>query len=366
MAIGIDELDDDFEFESQVQDDNQNQNTNDNQNSDDNQDDNQNDDQNNDNQDDNQNDDNQQDDNQITDALSAFLKTKGIDDITKIKFENENGETEELDWNSLTPEEQLNILNDNPEPERDLDDSEIDLINRLRSSNLTPDEFVAMIKQQGASEYARSLEEAPKYQIDDLNDDELFILDLQTRIEDITEEEAMQALEKAKSNETLFAKQVQGIRSEYKRIEDENNQRLTLQEENERKEQYQQFQDSVLSEIQNLNKIGDLDIELDVDEMNDVASFILSEDGAGINYFSKALNDPKQLVKMAWFALKGEEAIDNISNYFKNQIKEVSRQQYQKGLEDGKSGKSSRVVARKQTPSKKQTDQQFSSIDDLD
>lgn len=363
MAIGIDELDDDFEFESQVQDDNQNQDTDDNQNVDDNHDDNQNEDHNDDNHNDDDNHDDNQDDNQITDAISAYLKTKGIDDITKIKFENENGETEELDWNSLTPEEQLNILNDNPEPERDLDDSEIDLINRLRSSNLTPDEFVAMIKQQGASEYARSLEETPKYQIDDLNDDELFILDLQTRIEDITEEEALQALEKAKSNEALFAKQVQGIRSEYKRIEDENNQRLALQQENERKEQYQQFQDSVLSEIQNLNKIGDLDIELDVDEMNDVASFILSEDGAGINYFSKALNDPKQLVKMAWFALKGEEAIDNISNYFKNQIKEVSRQQYQKGLEDGKS---SRVVARKPAQSKKTTDQQFSSIDDLD
>jgi hypothetical protein len=99
----------------------------------------------------------------------------------------------------------------------------------LRESSLTPDEFIQAIKQQGASEYARQLEENQKFLIDDLTDDELYILDLQTRIEDITEEEAMAALEKAKTDESLFAKQIQGIRSEYKRIEEENNQRLALQ-----------------------------------------------------------------------------------------------------------------------------------------
>lgn len=307
-----------------------------------------------------------QEQNEEEDALTAFLKTKGISDKSKIKFENENGEQEELSWDSLSKEEQLNILKDNTDPERDLDDAEIDLINKLRESSLTPDEFIQAMKQQGASEYARSLEENQKFLIDDLTDDELYILDLQTRIEDITEEEAMAALEKAKTDESLFAKQIQGIRSEYKRIEEENNQRLALQQQNEQQEQYQQFQDSVLSEIQGLNKIGDLDIEMSVDEMNDVANFILSTDGAGVNLFSKALNDPKQLVKMAWFSLKGEEIIDNITNYFKNKIQEVSRAQYQKGLDDAKNGKPSRVVTRKPSQSSNKTNQQFTSIDDLD
>jgi hypothetical protein len=134
-----------------------------------------------------------------------------------------------LSWDSLSKEEQLNILKDNADPERDLDDAEIDLINKLRESSLTPDEFIASIKQQGAAEYARGLEENQKFLIDDLTDDELFILDLQTRIEDITEDEALAALEKAKTDESLFTKQIQGIRSEYKRIEEENNQRLALQ-----------------------------------------------------------------------------------------------------------------------------------------
>jgi hypothetical protein len=39
---------------------------------------------------------------------------------------------------------------------------------------------------------------------------------------DVTDEEAQEALERAKSNETLFSKQIQAIRNEYKAIEDEN------------------------------------------------------------------------------------------------------------------------------------------------
>jgi hypothetical protein len=39
------------------------------------------------------------------------LKTRGIDDVSKIKFEDDNGNIEEKDWNSLTKEEKFNILN---------------------------------------------------------------------------------------------------------------------------------------------------------------------------------------------------------------------------------------------------------------
>jgi hypothetical protein len=52
-----------------------------------------------------------------------MLKQKGIKDPSQIKFEGENGELETRDWNSLSLEEQYNILN-TPEEESntDLDD----------------------------------------------------------------------------------------------------------------------------------------------------------------------------------------------------------------------------------------------------
>jgi hypothetical protein len=75
--------------------------------------------------------------------LSDFLKTKGIDDISKIKFEGENGDIEEKSWDSLTKEEKFNILNTPISTNNfDLSDEEIDLINQLRQSNLTPSQYI--------------------------------------------------------------------------------------------------------------------------------------------------------------------------------------------------------------------------------
>jgi len=72
-----------------------------------------------------------------------LLKEKGIEDPTKIKFEGDNNETEERAWDTLTREEQLNILRQSTsqpseENESDLTDDEIEFLNMLRSNNLTP------------------------------------------------------------------------------------------------------------------------------------------------------------------------------------------------------------------------------------
>jgi len=45
---------------------------------------------------------------------------------------------------------------------------------------------------------------------------------------------------------------------------------------------------------------------------------MLSQDENGLNYLYQSLQDPEILVKAAWFILNGEEAFDNISDYFKN------------------------------------------------
>jgi hypothetical protein len=54
-----------------------------------------------------------------------LLKSRGIDDRSKIKFEDEQGSVEELNWDNLSNEEKLNILNSSlSDPETDLDDEE--------------------------------------------------------------------------------------------------------------------------------------------------------------------------------------------------------------------------------------------------
>jgi len=57
--------------------------------------------------------------------------------MSKIKFENDNGEIEEMDWRNLSKQEKINILNTplevpQHENETDLSDEEINLLNDIR------------------------------------------------------------------------------------------------------------------------------------------------------------------------------------------------------------------------------------------
>ena len=290
--------------------------------------------------------------------MSDFLKTRGIDDISKIKFEGENGNIEEKPWDSLTKEEKFNILNTPLTDNRDnnLTDEEISLLNQIRQSNLTPTQFIQQLQVVPTQE--------PQYKIDDLSDDELFLLDLESRVGELTDEAAAQALSVAKQNEDLFKKQTEGIRKEYKEREDYQQQQEQAEIEQEQQEAYNQFQDSIINSIGEFNAIGNLDLNFDDSDKEELAQFMLSRDESGNNYLWQALQDPDTLVKAAWFILNGDEALNNISEYFINQIKLVSENQYKKGFEEGRKGMNpSRPQVVIQNTSQRPV---YSSINDLD
>ena len=58
--------------------------------------------------------------------IEEFLKEKGIEDVSKIKYETEDGEIQEVDFNSLSGKEQLTILKELSTP--DLSESEINTV----------------------------------------------------------------------------------------------------------------------------------------------------------------------------------------------------------------------------------------------
>ena len=311
-----------------------------------------------------------QNDNQVVDTtvqndddfISDFLKTRGIDDSTKIKFEDENNQIIERDWKDLSKQEKFNIINTPLEvPEdnsNDLTDEEIALLNQIRQSNLTPSEYLNQIS-------GGEIVQEPQYNIDQLSDDEVYILDLESRVGELTDEQAAQALNIAKQqDEELYKKQIEGIRKEYKEREDFKNQQDQAQIEQEQQEAFNIYRNSIIESIDNLNSIGNLDLNFDDNDKNYLAEFMLSQDESGKNYLYEALQDPETLTKAAWFILNGEEAFDSITEYFKNQIKLVSENQYKKGLEDGQKGIQSKpqVVINKQ----QNNHRTYKTINDLD
>lgn len=268
------------------------------------------------------------------DYIDQLLREQSIEDKSKIKFENEDGYIEERDWKDLTNEEKYNILSNSGTSGEDygLDESETQLINAIRQSGLTPLEYIQNVEKMGVDRYVQN-SQTPQFSVDQYSDDELFVADFISRMGDVTDEEAQEALEKAKENETLFAKQIGAIRNEYKTIEQEQAQQAQIDQQTQAQEQYNQFTSKVVDEINNLREIQGYELNMSNDDMQMLYDFITGQDAAGINYFTKALSDPATLVKIAWYALYGDQMVDNITQYFKSDIAKVREESYKKGRE---------------------------------
>lgn len=318
MEIGIDEIDDDFEIVDTTTQDNEFYEHLD--------------DSNNESVQDSTQDYNNEDD----DFIPALLKTRGIEDKSKIKIENDEGEIEEVDWDSLSNDTKLNILNSSSE-DTGLDDKEIELINVIRSSNLSPAEYIQAIQQNTINQYIQQQQnQNPVYKVDEISDEELYIMDLIARIPDMTNDEAIELLEKAKQNNSLFTRQIGAIRAEYKKAEDESIQYNELLQQQEAQEQFNQFAKNIERSINDFTEFAGYDLNMEEDDMYELYDFITGFDSAGNSHFGKALNDPRTLVRMAWFALYGEQMINDINDYYKKEITNVRKESFNKGAQSKK------------------------------
>ena len=299
------------------------------------------------------------------DFLTSLLKSRGIEDKSKIKFATEEGDVEEVDWDSLSNEDKLNILSSSENiPENSLDESEIQLINAIRNSGMSPSEYLQFIGNGEVERYIQNSQE-PQYEIDEYSDDELFLMDFMSRMGEVTEDEAIEALERAKANESLFKKQIEAIRNEYKQAEYENQMQAQLEQEQIAQQQYDQFSDQIVDEINNLTEIQGFELNMENDDMQELYDFITGYDAAGNNYLAKALSDPHILVKTAWLALNGDQMINDITSYFQKEIANVRKESYKKGVTDTqkKMEKADKVVF-KDTHTKP-SKEVFDDLDDL-
>ena len=181
--------------------------------------------------------------------------------MSKIMFEDDDNQIVERNWNDLSKEEKINILNTPLElpketVDNNLSEEEINLLNQIRQNNMTPNQFIESLKGQPVIQ-------EPRYKIDDLSDDELYLLDLESRVGELSDEEAAEALNNAKANEDFYKKNIDGIRKEYKEREDFQTQQEQAQLEQEQLEAYQQYQSQVVNAINNFNSIGNLDLNLE-------------------------------------------------------------------------------------------------------
>lgn len=261
------------------------------------------------------------------DYISSFLSEYGIQD-GKVTYENEDGSTEEVSFNDLDNEEKLNILKEITSP--NLSKEEIETINYLRRNRATIQDVIEYYSQKAVNDYIQANGEVKKqYSVDEYSDDELYLADIKSKFEDMTDEEYKADLETAKENEELFKKKVDSIRKQYKAREEQEIQEQAKKQE----ETFNNFKSSLETQLTDFNEIS-MDykdnkadrLQIEDSEKEEIYKYILDRDENGASQFFKDLNDPKMLVKLAWFALYGEDAISNISNYWKSQLRNARKE----------------------------------------
>lgn len=289
----------------------------------------------------------------VSNFLYEFLKEKGIEDPSKLQFENEDGEIEEVDFNSLSEEEKLNIINSISDP--GLTQHETDVINYLRQNNVTFNQVIDYFSKKAVEDYlAQNPDQAHQkiYTIDDYTDDELYLADLKSKYPEFTDEELMSKLESAKSNETLFKKEVDALRVDYKKQEDA--------EVEAQKQKEQQDYDNLVGNLQNIlsnfNEVAldSTDAESDVLEIEDsdkqqVLAYLLNQDSEGKSQLVKDLENPATLIELAWLRTQGRALIDNTTRYWKDLLKQERKEKakLQKELESYQNKGSQSVVVPK-------------------
>ena len=287
------------------------------------------------------------------DFLHNFLKEKGIEDPSKLQWEDENGEITDVDFDSLSDEDKLNVLNSLSDP--GLSQHEIDVVNYLRQNGVTFNQVIDYFSKKAVDDYiTQNPDSVPTktYTIDDYTDEELYLADLKSKYPDFTDEELTSKLNSAKSNEELFKKEVNALRTEYKNEED-------AQVEAQRQREQQDY-DNLVSNLQNIlgnfNEVvlDSTDPESDVLEIEDsdkdqVLAYLLNQDTDGKSQLVKDLENPTTLIELAWLRTQGRALIDNSTRYWKDLLKQERKEKakLEKELESYRTRESQSVVVPK-------------------
>lgn len=237
------------------------------------------------------------------DVLTSYLKSRGIVDPKKIQFENDEGGIDEVDFKTLSKEEQLTMLEELASS--DYSDYEKSVINYLRMNNTDLQGVINYFQTKAIEEYLAQNPDAvhqKSYTIDDYNDDELYMADLAAKFPDFTEDEITSKLEAAKSNEDLFKKEVDALRAFYKGEEDRQAEEAQYREQQE----YQNLQNTLLDAVGRFNEIV-LDttdpksdsLEIEDSDKQIMLDYLLAADKDGQSQFDKDLSDPQALIELA-------------------------------------------------------------------
>jgi len=260
--------------------------------------------------------------------IHQYLKSKGVSDPSKLQFEDEDGNPYEANFDELSTEEQLTILEDLGKP--NITDEEIQTIDYLRRNNMTLAQVVDHFANQRLQEYIKANGEPQKtYKIDEYTDDELYVSDLKSKYPEFSDEELLAKLDSAKGNSELFDKEISQLRNYYKaqeeqELEDQKNREAVAQ---------QEYVDTLYGAVNSFNEIA-IDykdpesdtVEIETSDKQRIMSYLLDKDAEGKTQFVRDIENPDTLIELAYLRTCGADLMSTTAQYWKDAIKTAHKE----------------------------------------
>jgi len=273
-------------------------------------------------------------DNSNLTAVERYLSDYGIvggrityEDGTSAVFDELPEEEKYTILQSLAVEGKTSL-----EKEYDLDKSEIGLLNAIRESKLPADEFISTIVNEQV-EKSLALRDSSSLDYNNMPDDAVFLKWLQEVDPAISQEEALEKLERQKEDVDIFKNQVNSIRDQF--IDHQN--KITAQkrelESSKQMEAIEEDRNIIVNSVEYIDNIGGAEV---TDQMkNEVLHSLLEVNNQGDPLIMEEMfSDPERLFKAAWFMKYGESYMNNVDKYWRRKESEA----YKKGREDIISG----------------------------
>lgn len=253
------------------------------------------------------------------DAVTAYLRARGIDK-SRIRTIDENGNAIESDFDNLSEQEKLDILNSAEDSQ--ISDDEINTLNYLRQNRMNLKDFANWQRQQAISDYLAQNQDV-SFTVDELSDDDLYRFDLMDKFPDMTDEELDYEIESAKNNPDLFDKKITALRNEYSALEAQQQQEAIHQAEAAKQQQYDALAQDIITVANNTNELNGL--ELEPEDKEEIIHLLLDRDANGQSAFYKLFEDPQAVFELAWYAKFGRPAFTAINDYYKGVIERSRR-----------------------------------------
>lgn len=254
-----------------------------------------------------------------SDYVDQLLRARGID-RNNIEITEEDGTVSTVTFDQLSDEDKLALLQDDSDNQPLITDSEIEFINYLRANRISSlKELAEGIAKQAIAHYQSSQVNEPAGLIDQLDDSEVIAYDLVQKFgDDITDEEVDAEVNRIMEDEEAFKKRASLLRTYYRNAEEAQRKLYEDEQAAAKQENTRMFLDAYVGAARELDTIQGIDLE--DDDKKDLLDFVLTKDQFGRTEFSKVLDDPAQVLKMAWFIKNGEMAAQATRDYFAQQL----------------------------------------------